>query len=84
MESCLCAGDTGLEKDANLRRLISTAALAQPVYVGDTRSDERAARGANCAFIHAAYGFGDAERPDAVLNAFAQLPSLLENLEETE
>ena len=84
MESCLCAGDTGLEKDANLRGLISSAALARPVYIGDTRSDERAARGADCAFIHAAYGFGDAERPDAVLHAFSQLPSLLDKLEETE
>ncbi len=80
-EGRLCAGVTGLDKSGNLRRLMGEHALARAVFVGDTLSDERAAREAGCAFIHAAYGFGGAERPDAVLHSFAELPKLLEELE---
>lgn len=77
----LCAGVTGLDKAGNLKKLMREHALLSAVYVGDTRSDERAAREAGCAFIHAAYGFGDAERPDAVLPSFDRLPGILETLE---
>ncbi len=77
----LCAGVTGLDKAGNLKKLMREHALLSAVYVGDTRSDERAAREAGCAFIHAAYGFGDAERPDAVLPSFDSLPGILETLE---
>ena len=77
----LCAGVTGLSKSENLRKLIREQQITRAVFVGDTLSDERAAREAGCVFIHAAYGFGAAESPDAVLNSFAELPSLLEKLE---
>ena len=80
-EECLCAGATGLDKGANLRRLMRERGLARAVFIGDTAGDERAARDNGCAFIHAACGFGDAQSPDAVLHAFAELPELLEMLE---
>ena len=80
-EERLCAGVTGLDKSGNLQKLLRERSLTRAVFVGDTHSDERASREAGCAFIHAAYGFGAAERPDAVLHAFAELPDILEILE---
>ena len=81
-EDALCAGVTGLDKPGNLLRLCSGHALESAVYIGDTLSDERAAREAGCAFIHAAYGFGEAARPDGVIASFAELPAVLAALEE--
>ena len=77
----LCAGVTGLDKGGNLQKLLRERSLTRAVFVGDTLSDERASREAGCVFIHAAYGFGAAERPDAVLHAFAEMPDTLETLE---
>ena len=80
-ESCLSAGLTGLDKAGNLQKLMRERGLSRAVFVGDTLSDERAARQAGCAFIHAAYGFGTAESPDAVISSFTALPEALERLE---
>ncbi|MBR0041009.1 MAG: HAD family hydrolase [Oscillospiraceae bacterium] len=80
-EDCLCAGVTGLDKSGNLQRLKRERGLAHAVFIGDTAGDERAARESGCVFIHASYGFGEAEAPDAVLGSFAALPALLTQLE---
>ncbi|OWV09958.1 HAD family hydrolase [Fibrobacter sp. UWH1] len=64
----LCAGAA----DANLAPSV--------VYVGDTLGDETAANFAGIPFIHAAYGFGTANNPAAVLHNFNELPEVLENL----
>ena len=79
-EGFLSAGATGLGKADNLRLLCREYGLPRAVYVGDTLSDERAAREAGCLFVHAAYGFGTAERPDASIRSFAELPGLIETL----
>ena len=81
-EAHLCAGVTGLDKSGNLRRLMRERELERAVYIGDTLSDESASRDADCAFIHAAYGFGTAERPDAAISSFEELPAALQKLEE--
>jgi phosphoglycolate phosphatase len=75
------AGCTGLDKRGNLEKLLREHSLEHAVFIGDTVSDEQAARETGCIFIHAAYGFGRAERPDAVLRSFAELPEVLETLE---
>ena len=80
----LCAGVTGKEKSENIRMLKEKHAVAGAVYIGDTRADEAAARETGCRFIHASYGFGEAEAPDAVARAFADLPALVEELEREE
>ncbi|SHH68870.1 phosphoglycolate phosphatase [Fibrobacter sp. UWH9] len=64
----LCAGAA----DANLAPSV--------VYVGDTLGDETAANFAGIPFIHAAYGFGSAKNPAAVLHDFSELPGVLEKL----
>lgn len=81
-EAHRCAGVTGLGKEENLRRLMQDCSLKTAAFIGDTTGDERAAREAGCTFIHAAYGFGSADAPDAVLQRFDELPQILRILEE--
>ncbi len=73
----VCEGDTGLNKAGNIALLCDRHGLRRPVYVGDTAADERSAREAGCAFIFASYGFGSAERSEAVIDAFSELPAVL-------
>ena len=77
-----CEGSTGLSKAENIALLCRRHGLRHPVYVGDTRSDESSARAAGCAFIHAAYGFGSAQTPDAVLHTLGERTELLDFGEE--
>ncbi|MCR5560445.1 MAG: HAD family hydrolase [Bacteroidales bacterium] len=59
----LCPDDSGFDKAGNIKEIIRRHKLLSPVYVGDTMGDYGSAKKAGCAFIHAAYGFG--EVPDA-------------------
>ena len=76
-----CEGSTGLKKAGNIALIAKRHGLRTPVYVGDTAMDERSAREAGCPFIHAAYGFGESESPDAVIAAPAALPAVIEKME---
>ncbi len=75
------AGGTGLGKAGNIALIAERNGLRHPVYVGDTVMDEQSAREAGCPFIHAAYGFGGAREPDAVIASPAELPALIAALE---
>lgn len=75
-----CEGSTGLEKAGNIALVAARHALHDPVYIGDTVMDERSAREAGCPFVHAAYGFGTAESPDAVAASPPELPALIDAL----
>ncbi len=77
----VCEGSTGLDKADNIALLCRRHSLHRPVYVGDTHSDEKSARRAGCAFIHASYGFGSADAPDAVIGELRDLCTLLETEE---
>lgn len=68
-----CSGSTGLSKAENIRLVARRNGLLRPVYVGDTRMDQASAAGAGLLFIHAAYGFGSAEKPDGVIYAPLEL-----------
>ncbi len=74
-------GRTGLYKAENIRLVKERNHFRAPVYLGDIQGDQDASRAAGVAFIHAAYGFGTADAPDATVNSFAELESLLEPLE---
>lgn len=76
------SGRTGLAKAENIRLLMARNGVDRAVYVGDTEGDEAAASLAGVPFIHAAYGFGTAKRPDAVIRAFAELPEVLNRMDE--
>lgn len=63
----LSYGQTGLEKDGNIRLLRQRYNLRNPIYIGDTAGDCRHAHAAGIPMMHAAYGFGKA--PDAEYSA---------------
>lgn len=74
------SGRTGMDKGKNIRILMERNHIGQAVYVGDTVGDEKAAREAGIPFIYAAYGFGEAENPDAAVDSIRELPACLERL----
>ncbi len=76
----LCWGDTLASKDVTIRKIVEKHALDKAIYVGDTRGDEIATRKAGLFFVHAAYGFGKAENPDASLKEFSLLPIVAESI----
>lgn len=71
-----CFGDTGMKKAENIRLVVERNGLRRPVYVGDTKGDEEAAHAVGVPFVHAAYGFGKAVQPEAVIHAFPELREL--------
>ena len=72
-----CYGDTGKNKDENIRLVVERNHLQHPVYVGDTQGDCDAAEKAGVPFIFASYGFGQASRTDAVISSFDELLKLV-------
>lgn len=55
------SGRTGKEKSENIKILAERNELKNPIYVGDTEKDMKAAEKAGVKFLHAAYGFGKIE-----------------------
>lgn len=69
-------GRTGLSKGENIKLVIERNNLINPVYVGDTESDHKAARFAGIPFIYASYGFGQVSDYDYVIHSFSELLDL--------
>ena len=74
------SGRTGMKKGQNIRLLMDRNGIGNACYVGDTDGDEKAARFAGIPFIWAAYGFGNAQAPDAVIHSINDLPELLRTI----
>ncbi len=77
-----CEGATGLGKADNIKLICARNGIKKPLYVGDTAGDEKSARAAGCAFVHAAYGFGSVQSPDGVIASPLELETLLHTMEE--
>ena len=75
-----CYGNTGLPKGDNIRMVVQRNHLERCFYVGDTHMDEEAAGAAGIPFVHAAYGFGRAERPVGTIESLSQLTALAKKL----
>lgn len=77
-----CFGRTRLPKAESIRILMERnhIPVSEAVYVGDTAMDEAAADGAGIPFIHAAYGFGTAAHPAAVIQDISELPAAIADL----
>ena len=75
-----CAGRTGRSKGENIRLVMERQGITDCVYVGDTQGDADAAKTADVRFIHAAYGFGQVDACDAVLEDIRRLPQTVKNL----
>ncbi|WP_341357613.1 HAD family hydrolase [Rossellomorea sp. y25] len=66
-------GRTGLSKGENIKLIIERNHLIDPVYVGDTEGDQRAAKEAGIPFIYARYGFGEAKEYTQAIDSFDEL-----------
>lgn len=71
------SGRTGLDKGSNIRLIMERNNIQSAVYIGDTEGDEKASCIAGIPFIYAAYGFGKALDPDAVISKIVELPECL-------
>lgn len=72
----LCPGDTNLLKADNIKLMMKKHHMREAAYIGDTKGDYIASKEAGVTFIHAAYGFGQVETPDAVINDITDLLTL--------
>lgn len=68
-----CAGNTGLVKGENIKKVIERNNLKSPVYVGDTQGDCDGARIAKIPFVYASYGFGKVTDYDYSIKEVADL-----------
>lgn len=77
-------GRTGLSKGENIKLIIERNQLSDPVYVGDTEGDFKAARHAKIPFVYAKYGFGEVSEYDEVIEEFEDLLKLYQIALKTE
>lgn len=75
-----CFGMNELPKGENIRLVVERNHLDQAVYVGDIQGDYEASMQAGVEFIHAAYGFGEIEASVPGIEAFEELPDVVEHL----
>lgn len=61
-------GRSGKAKADNIKMVVKRNNLKNPVYIGDTAGDAKAAKEAGVPFIFARYGFGDVDVFDAVID----------------
>ena len=73
-----CHGMSGIPKHEMLSRMKKKYSLKNPVYIGDTDSDESAASLANMDFIHVTYGFGSTAKETVRFNSFVALMNYFE------
>lgn len=76
----MCWSDTEADKHVTILKQMERANEKEAIYIGDTQGDEKETHLAGLPFIHAAYGFGKAIKPEGVINSFSELPELLEEL----
>lgn len=62
-------GRSGKAKAENIRLVVERNNLKNPVYIGDTAGDAKAAKEAGVPFIYARYGFGEVKEYDDVIDS---------------
>ena len=75
-----CAGSSPLSKGENIKLVVQRNGFEKAIYVGDTKSDETAAREAQLPFVYASYGFGDVDSYDAIINSFIEIKDVAKSL----
>ncbi|MBR5930517.1 MAG: HAD family hydrolase [Lachnospiraceae bacterium] len=71
-------GNTKKTKAENIRLVMERNRYEKAIYIGDTEKDEASAKEAGIPFVHAAYGFGGAAAPDAVIRSIGELVKVAE------
>ena len=69
----LCWGDTRNAKSFNIRTIVQRNKLINPVFVGDTEGDLKAARDCGIDFFQVLYGFGSPISSCKQANSFSEL-----------
>ncbi|MFD2442522.1 HAD family hydrolase [Bacillus sp. CGMCC 1.16607] len=69
-------GRTGLSKGENIKLIMERNNLKNPVYVGDTEGDMKAAQFAGIPFVYASYGFGKVSHFDYSIKKIEELVEL--------
>ena len=75
-EDIECHENTGLTKGENIKLLSKRNNLDKAMYVGDTQGDCNASHFAGVPFVYAKYGFGNADKPDYVIDSFFQIVNI--------
>ncbi len=75
-----CAGSSPLSKGENISLVIKRNGFEKAIFVGDTKSDENAAREAGVPFVFATYGFGEVENFDERIDSFEEIIYVAEKL----
>ena len=57
-----CSGNTGLNKEKNIKMVLERNNILKSVYVGDTEKDSESAKKNGLPFIWAEYGFGKCDK----------------------
>lgn len=73
-----CAGNTNLSKGENIKLVIERNNIEKAIYVGDTKSDELAAKDASVPFVFATYGFGNADDYTVKIDSFEEIYKVAE------
>ena len=71
------AGNKGLLKGENIKKLMERNNLKHPIYVGDTEGDFDGAKLANIPFVFASYGFGKVKKYDYIIKEISDLVKLV-------
>lgn len=79
-DDCECAGNTGLSKGENIKLVLKRNSIDKAIFVGDTKSDELAAKQAGLPFVFASYGFGEVDDYDAIINSFEEIKCVAEQM----
>ncbi|MDE6073581.1 MAG: hypothetical protein K2F80_03180, partial [Muribaculaceae bacterium] len=73
----LTNGETGLDKDENIRLVVKRNNLKSAAYVGDIQRDSDAAHAAGIDMIHVTYGFGSCNDAQLSFDSFTDLTDYL-------
>ncbi len=73
-------GRTGLSKGENIQLIMERNNLKDPIYVGDTEGDLKAARYASIPFVYARYGFGKVVGSDYTIDRLDELLKLVHSI----
>lgn len=72
-----CAGNTGLVKGENIKKVMKKNNLKHSIYVGDTKGDFDGAKIAAIPFVFASYGFGMVENYDYIIKEIGDMVKLV-------
>ena len=75
-----CYGNNELNKGENIRLVADRNSLDKAVYVGDIQGDYVSSCEAGVEFVYAAYGFGQMEQVTPEIQAFSELPGVVDRI----